>query len=279
MILNDFSSTITTAVRGYYQEHKLDPLDHKHIRSIAMSSILHYKRKFGVKYGKMILCIDTKPYWREYVFPYYKKNRKKMKAKDNFDWKLYYNILADIIQEFKENLPFPIVGVRGAEGDDIVSVIAKEFHSTDPILVISSDKDLIQLQLKYSKKIQQYSARTKLFLKLEDYDFQEHLIKGDTTDGIPNILSDEDTFLVDSKRQKSITKKFIEDINFVTDKDVLNKYERNKKLIDVDKIPLKLSEMILNVYHEALDDTHDKTYSYIMKHRMRAFIERINEFK
>jgi hypothetical protein len=35
----------------------------------------------------------------------------------------------------------------------------------------------------------------------------EHIIKGDATDGIPNILSADDTFAVDGKRQKPLAAK------------------------------------------------------------------------
>jgi len=282
MILNDLSSTVTTAVRGFYQDkaNKYEPLDHKHIRAIALSSILGTKRKFA-KYGQMVLCLDSKPYWREYVFPFYKKNRKKIKAKDDFDWKLYYDILGDIILEFQKNLPFVVVGIRGAEGDDIVAVLARTYIQQEPIVITSADKDLIQCQLKYSKKIKQYSSKTKKFITTEDYDLLTHIIKGDTTDGIPNILSDDDVFLVDSKRQKSVYQKFIDSVSESEDnipQESLDKYKRNQKLIDVDNIPVKLSDMIVNEYQNAIGNVNNKVYSYLIKNRMKPFLDRMNEF-
>ena len=205
-----------------------------------------------------------------------------MKKKDHFDWKLFHKILDDIVIELKDNMPWPLIKIRGAEADDIIAVLARTYIQREPIMIVSADKDLKQLQMK-SKKIKQYSPKVRKQLTLEDYNLTEHIIRGDSSDGIPCILADDDVFLVDTKRQPSIYQKFvesiIEDISNIPDETALNKYNRNKKLIDVDCIPKKLNDMILDNYDKAIDNTHDKVYTYLVKHRMRKFLNRMNEFK
>ena len=56
---------------------------------------------------------------------------------------------------------------------------------------------------KYSN-VFQFSPLTKKHIVCEEPDtfLVEHIIKGDASDGIPNILSDDDVFLMQDKRQK-----------------------------------------------------------------------------
>ena len=73
-------------------------------------------------------------------------------------------------------------------------------------MVLSGDKDFIQLQ-KYPF-VSQYNPIQKKFMSGIDPKqyILEHVIKGDRSDGIPNFLSDDDTF-VKNKRQRPLSKK------------------------------------------------------------------------
>ena len=61
-------------------------------------------------------------------------------------------------------------------------------------MILSGDKDFIQLH-KY-KNVTQYSPITKKFVNGIDPDeyLYEHILKGDVSDGVPNVLSVDNTF-------------------------------------------------------------------------------------
>ena len=74
------------------------------------------------------------------------------------------------------------------------------------MLIVSGDKDFIQLQK--HNFVTQYSPVLKKFVNGIDPDvyIKEHILKGDRSDGVPNFLSPDNTF-VDEMRQRAISKK------------------------------------------------------------------------
>ena len=74
----------------------------------------------------------------------------------------------------------------------------------------------------------------------EEY-LNEDIVKGDSSDGVPNVLSPDNTF-VDGLRQKPLSKKKIASIadgNLPND-EVKRNYQRNETLIDLTKSLLNL---------------------------------------
>ena len=55
---------------------------------------------------------------------------------------------------FKENLPYKMIEVYGAEADDIIATLCKHFQD-EKIMIVSGDKDFIQLQT--YPNVKQYS--------------------------------------------------------------------------------------------------------------------------
>jgi hypothetical protein len=90
---------------------------------------------------------------------------------------------------------------------------------------------------------------------------KQKIIKGDRGDGIPNILSPDDSF-VSKIRQKTITSS---KLNHLLSVELDNEpyYERNKTLIDLNCIPEDLKENILNTYQTA-QEKKGKLYSKLM---------------
>ena len=108
---------------------------------------------------------------------------------------------------------------------------------------------------------------------------EEHILKGDKGDGVPNVLSSDDTFVM-NKRQVPLTKRKIEtfkDINTMSN-EVSRNYFRNKKLIDLTEIRKDIHEKIMNEY--AIESTNDrsKLFNYFMKNRLKLLMESINQF-
>lgn len=286
MLLLDFSSVVITTTIDFMNKNGDDGGDYENlIRHVGLSQILLYKNKFK-EYGKPILCMDSTNYWRKDVFPNFKQNRKKTRSDSSIDWNKFFKVFNAFKEELAESFPYVMVDVPRVEADDVIAVLARE--TDEDVMIISSDKDMLQLQSKYGKRIRQWSvhAKKELTLANKDYCLMTHIIKGDASDGIPNILSDDDVFLNDEKRQKPVYKKFIDTVKSSSDPldvlegdDVIRKFERNRKLVDVSYIPDNIVVSINEQYSsEAAKPKASKIYPYLIKHRMKLLLERIGEF-
>ena len=262
-----------------------DGLDINLVRHMVLRSLKNYKKTFSQEYGKLVLCYDSKFYWRRELFPFYKQNRKKDREKSDHDWNAIFNCLNQIRDEIRDNFPYIVMEIYGAEADDIISVLTNYTANTskEKVLILSGDKDFLQLS-KYSF-VSQYNPMQKKYLQLEDPKqfLMEHIIKGDRSDGIPNFLSDDDTF-VTGKRQKPISKKNL--VKWLTsnpetfcDKEQLKNYERNRKLIDLSCIPKEISSKIIDEF-ETLNSTVKKgvPINYFLEHKLSTLLSEMEDF-
>jgi len=260
---------------------KTDEPDENMVRHMILNSIRMYRSQFNKEYGEIVLTYDSKHYWRRDFFPNYKAGRRKGREKDSRDWDLIFGVLNKIKAEFKDNLPYKYLEVYGAEADDIIATLCKNFCNDDKIMIVSGDKDFIQLQ-KYSN-VTQYSPILKKYVNGHDpvtY-IKEHILKGDTSDGVPNVLSPDNTF-VDGMRQRPLGKKKIEnwldiDIDDLQD-EVKRNYQRNDTLINLDKIPKELESEIMVNYNEAPSGNRSKLLNYFVQSRLKNLMNDIGEF-
>ena len=262
-----------------------DGLDINLVRYMVLRSLKNYKKNFGSEFGKLVLCYDSKFYWRRELFPFYKQNRKKDRENSSHDWNAIFNCLNTIRDEIRDNFPYVVLEIYGAEADDIISVLTNYTSNTtkEKVLILSGDKDFLQLS-KYSF-VSQYNPMQKKYLQLEDPKqyLIEHIIKGDRSDGIPNFLSDDDTF-VTGKRQKPISKKNL--VKWLSakpetfcDGEQLKNYERNRKLIDLSCIPEEISKKIIDEF-ETLNSTVKKgvPINYFLEHKLSTLLSAMEDF-
>ena len=150
-------------------------------------------------------------------------------------------------------------------------------------MIVSGDKDFIQLQ-KYSN-VSQFSPILKKKLNGEDPNeyIKVHILKGDSSDGIPNVLSNDNVF-TEGLRQKPLSKKKIDawkDGNFentmATDEIVRN-YSRNKNLIDLDCIPVDIQTNILKEFTEASCGDRSKLLTYFIENKLKELTDSIGDF-
>ena len=286
MILLDLNQVIIANLMQYlnYNTKNKAQLDEGLIRHMCLNSLRSYIKQFSSKYGKMVVCCDSRTYWRKGVFPYYKSHRRKDRDASPIDWAFIFDNLSRVRDELKTVFPHKIIEVPGAEADDIIAVLAARYSPSDDILIISSDKDFVQLQ-KYPR-VQQYSPFHKRFIKTEDPAtfVKEHIIKGDQGDGIPNFLSADNTFAA-GDRQKSINKKKLaewlkEDPDeFCVNPTMKSGYARNKLLIDMDCIPESIKVNVVQTYNETKPGNMTAFLDYMLKHKMRNLIEVADEFR
>ena len=236
-------------------------------------------KKFGPEYGKMVLCYDDKNYWRRDIFPFYKKNRKQEREASKYNWDEVFSVLNTIRDEIKGNLPYHVLQVQGSEADDIIGTIcihnAKK-DNPEKTLILSADKDFIQLHR--FDFVRQYDPIRNRWIENDNpvQYLQEHIIRGDRSDGIPNILTCDDA-IVTGKTQKKMSKEKIaalasmdpaEFTNYIR----LRNWKRNAELIDFARIPEPVVERILSSYTKSRP-AKSVSFDYFIAHNIQDLIE------
>tara|TARA_Y100000296_G_scaffold37328_1_gene43255 strand:+ start:725 stop:1567 length:843 start_codon:yes stop_codon:yes gene_type:complete len=280
MILVDMNQISVASVMMHLHMSKRTIPDNNMVRHMILNSLRMYRTQFSSEFGELVLCYDSKHYWRRDYFPQYKANRKRDREKSNQDWDAIFECLNTIKEEIKTNMPYKFLEIYGAEADDIIATICTEYD--EEIMILSGDKDFIQLQR--FPNVKQYSPITKKMvngINPSGY-LQEHILKGDMSDGIPNVLSPDHTF-TDGLRQHPLTKKKIASILDTVPFDSLpeetkRNYQRNKKLIDLTFTPPELSDEILKTYRSSPYGDRSKLLNYFIQKRLRNLTESIGEF-
>jgi len=253
------------------------------LRHMILNSIRRINKSYRKAYGRVVLAADNPHYWRKTEFQYYKANRKKDRDDSGIDWGLVFQVLDELREEIKENFPYKVMYVHGAEADDIIGVVTKHYHTQEPILIVSGDHDFIQLQ-RYPN-VQQYGPVQDKLLVTEDAErfLFDHILRGDKNDGVPNFLSADDS-LVKGVRQTAIYEAKVNAWygqpieTFCPNEQIKANYYRNKKLVDLSEIPADIEAAILEEFKLPPVGGQDMIYGYLVKKRMRNLIESVREF-
>lgn len=282
MIILDLSQVMLSNIMVQLGNHTNAEIEEGIVRHMVLNSIRSYKTKFGAEYGELVIACDNKNYWRRQLFPYYKANRKKNQETSELNWKAIFECLNKIRAELKEVFPYRVIDVESAEADDIIGTLCREFGDYQKILILSGDKDFIQLQ-RYNC-VRQYDPVRKKFITHNDPEkfLFEHILKGDAGDGIPNILSN-DNCLVVGERQRPLTQKkidaFVKDaIASKQDHSDFRNFKRNEQLIDLTKIPANIAAQILDSYHDQEGKKPNKLMDYFIANKLRNLMENVGEF-
>ena len=255
-------------------------IDETMVRHMILNSIRMYRKQYHSEYGEVVLTWDSKHSWRRDYYPEYKAGRRKGRESDKDFWNNVFSILNTIRSEIKENFPYKYLEVFGAEADDIIGFLCEE-NRDEKIMIISGDKDFIQLQ-KYSN-VTQWSPITKK--QVNGFDptiyLKEHILKGDTSDGVPNVLSPDNTF-VDGLRQRPLSRKKIQSWLLGGGSDwndeVKRNFQRNSTLIDLSRTPEELKNQIRLEYNNAPHGDRSKLLNYFMQNKLKELTENIGEF-
>lgn len=293
MILIDYSQLVIASCLAFGSDMDKGKDTNKAIdiiRHATLSSLLRYKEQYSQKFGDIILCADGGKNWRKTYFPYYKAARKGKREESKTDWKTIFSFASELLEDLRTVFPYRAIRVDEAEGDDVVAVLTKFLSENDtvttglveepaPILIVSSDGDFKQLH-KF-KNVRQWNPLMKKYVAKPEEDFLlEKVIRGDAGDGVPNVLSQDDIFMVDA-RQKAVTVKVLEKFKTnkgLTETDQRN-FQRNRTLIDFDYIPQEVQDKILTVYNEQQPKRDlNAIMNYLMKHRCRLLLNDLQAF-
>jgi hypothetical protein len=285
MVLVDFNGLAIGSIMG--QLGRGEELSENLVKHIILNNLRVYRNKYPESnHGKMVICCDSYS-WRKDVFPEYKAKRKTNRAKDKHDWTMIFDLIEDTLKDLRENFPYAVIKVDGAEADDIIGVLTKEAAQPllgEDVVIISADKDFIQLQVDghviqwsplFNKMIKEDNPRRYLF---------DHILEGDASDGVPNANSHDDVFLSEA-RQTPMTQKAInkywdnrDDLEAIMKPNVYRNFMRNVQMIDLENTPEAMATEISFDYQTYKYPTRTNILTYLVENRMKMLIECANEF-
>ena len=283
MIIVDLSQVMISNFMVQIGGHTNIKVEEDLLRHMVLNSIRSYNVKFRKEYGDMIIACDDRKFWRREIFPYYKANRKKARDKSDIDWTSVFEAMHKIRDELKEYFPYRVIQADGAEADDVIGTLVEKFGNTsEKILILSGDKDFIQLQTYMN--VTQYDPVRKRNIQHNNpaQYIKEHIIRGDTGDGVPNFLSSDNCFVI-GERQKPVSQKKLD--NWVTmepeefcDDKMLRNYRRNQQLIDLNFIPQQVKDNVIIQFANQADKDRKGLFNYFIEKKLKHLIENINEF-
>ncbi len=274
--LVDFSQVF---IGSYMTASKFTSVDMDVIRPAVLNTLRMYRTKFVAEFGELILCCDDRKTWRKEIFPNYKASRKKTRAATSIDWDNLYECLNVLKEELTEWFPYKLVQVEKAEADDIIAILVGLINERN--LILSSDKDFVQL---HGFNVRQYSPMQKKFVEGDaKWNLHEKIIKGDVGDGVPNIMSDDNVFIDEGRRQKPITKKKVDawyelDPDMYCSSEMLRNYNRNKQLVDLGEVPESIRINITKQFESVAVGDRKRLLTYFINHRLKNLTESLSEF-
>ena len=298
MIIMDLSQVLLATMMVQIGNHRNAEITEDMFRHMAINSIRANKVKFQDEFGELVIAADSKQYWRRSAFPYYKAGRREGREASELDWEAIFRMMANVTAEIKTFLPYKVVHVEGAEADDIIGTAChtygKYLGTSDPILVLSGDKDFVQLH-KYTN-IKQFAPAQKKWVRIDDADafLKDHIIQGDKGDGIPNVLSDDDTFML-GKRQTTLSQKrkntlrssitVNEDGTVTVDESdplitgqVSRNIHRNSMLVDLRRTPEKVKSQIISELEAENEKDRSQLLAYFSEKGLRNLVEFVGDF-
>ena len=284
MVLVDFNGLAIGSIMG--QLGRGEELSENLVKHIILNNLRVYRNKYSeAKHGNMVICCDSYS-WRKDVFPEYKAQRKSNRDKDKHDWQQIFDLIDSTLNDLRENFPYAVIRIDSAEADDIIGALTihKSDFGGEDVVIISADKDFIQLQ-KYGHVIQW----SPLFNKMIEEDnpvkyIFEHILKGDSSDGVPNVLSNDDVFITQT-RQHPMTKKKLatyweskDNLKDIMPQHVFRNYMRNREMIDLDRTPENIKKESIDQYENYVYPKRSNILTYLIENRMKLLIESAGEF-
>lgn len=259
------------------------------VRHLFFSKLLFLKKKFKANIKDIHVCIDHKITWRRDVYKYYKSNRAKSRRESDVDFEQLFDIINALVKEL-QIFPLHVHHHKYLEGDDWIAILAEKFQYDDRVIVVSTDKDFYQLQ-KFPN-LSQFHHIKNTFVEIHNPENEliSKILLGDSGDGIPNVMSDDDVFINENKRQKRFgvksVWKLLNEFQHESHLEmhlkkigVWNNYIRNKRLIDLSQIPKQIYEIVEHdLVKKILPISKIQLAHYFHKKNLNSVGNRIGEF-
>jgi len=246
-----------------------------YFKHLILHEIIRLTQEFGCsKENRMIIALDSKPYWRTKYFDKYKhryfkdfykadkafdidgfKYKGKRKKDESIDFDLLWKITGEMIELLSTVSDIISLKVKEAEADDIIATIALHLKDKEEVFIISGDKDFKQLISNKNVHLYNYSP----FRKESDSDFHHiedvakfleyHILFGDISDNIPHVKDKLGEKAVEKLQNTSDGVKML-----LEDDNVNFRYKINKKMIDLTQIPYYITKDIMNKYNKVINE-------------------------
>jgi hypothetical protein len=132
--------------------------------------------------------------------------------------------------------------------------------------------------------VRQYDPVRKKWLEENNADrfLKEHIMRGDRGDGVPNFLSRDDCFVLNT-RQKPLTTKKIDlwvtlDPQVFCDENMLRGWKRNEQMIDLNFIPTNIRTSVIESYNNQKGKGRDQLFTYFVEHKLKNLLPDIDQF-
>lgn len=301
MVIIDYSGTCVAGVSAFFKdlESGSEAENRDLIRHVILQSIVYIRKKYNKRlYGEVVIACDGHDYWRREHFVHYKAGRKKVREESKIDWEFLFKVFDEIREDLINVFPYRVVLIDRAEADDVIGVLTKYTQTNElvrtglmfepqNVVVVSEDLDFVQLH-KYDNFRLWMPRKKKLHplmgvKALSDF-VVEHTVKaGD--DGIPNILSADNVFVTEPKtRQTTVSAKRLAEFkesgrDACRTDDERRGWDRNKLLIDLDRIPDKVANDIIEAYKIAnVNNDRNDIFNYLIKRGCRQLLNSLEDF-
>lgn len=269
-IINDTSHMIARVVHANRDAVVHNP---EFVSHLVFTNVLYTAQKFGAWTGNpMVMALDSKPYWRtkyyadnrlkfaEYKNPKFEKYKGNREKDDTIPWDAIYQVYTSVMVSLRDFSDFFVVGVDGAEADDVIAVATKHYSALgQDVIVVSSDKDFKQLNRPPHVKV--WDPIKKMFIPTMNIEHWKrvHALMGDKGD---NILA------VKPKVGPKTAEKMAPDLDYhlQTDPELRERYEFNRTLTDFDRIPEDITKAIV-------EKIESQGYNYNAMSLLKAFKE------
>lgn len=203
-----------------------------------------------LKSDRVIITIESRS-WRKTFYPLYKANRDAGKeADDKLD--LFYDAVNKAAAFMNDFTNAKVIRCDGAEGDDIIAILAQKFSlDGETTIIVSTDGDFKQL-LRY-KGVKIFNPIKKSYVTgYSHLDYITKLVKGDGGDNVPSSYP---RIKIEILEAIARNEDLLEHEFTKVDKTI----ERQKffiaKFLEVDEIPMDLS---LDEWEEVLSLAREK---------------------
>jgi 5'-3' exonuclease len=288
MILIDYNQIVISNFLGQVGNHTNIELNTSMIRHTTLNTIRAIKVAHGAKYGDVVIACDHRHYWRKDVFPHYKSHRAAARENLDVDWAALFEALNTVREELMQHFPYRVIYAQDAEADDVIGVLTMRYGTplasdSNRILIVSADKDFRQLQR--FGNVTQWSPITKKFIVENNPEMylKELIIRGDSGDAIPNILSPADSIVTKTRQKKMTEGRFVSlmehpDLANHEDPLIRARFVQNRELIDFECIPTKVEQTILQEWDAQEGKTRHQLFNYFVTHKLARLMDSIGDF-
>ena len=280
-ILIDLNQVVISGLQSQVKACKIHALNKDLCRHLVLNSIRANVNKFKGEYGEVIICCDSRKYWRKEIFPFYKAGRKKAREKSDLDWTVIFEVLDEVRSDLRTIFPYKVIEVERAEADDVIGTLVPRISAHEPVMIVSADGDFKQLH--QYPNVKQYNQMLGVFVKCDNpqLELKEKILTGDAGDGIPNILSNDDVFVLGIRQNRLTAKKkegiITEDFNNQNLEHYRN-IQRNKLLIDLTNTPQDIKDSIVEQYEAPKQGNRQLMMKYFIEKKLVKLLEVIDEF-